>query len=295
MKVSAIIVTRGNVDLSRILDSLPAEWEVLVWNNGAGALEIYASSDDSDSVPRLKPHYERLSNRSDLSVYGRYAAIEYASGDLVYVQDDDCIVSDPQAIVNALPRCDQPYVVWDGQPPTPAVHERTRCVMPRGHPGPHDCYGGSWPGGISFPQDEDALSGEPAVVCNMPPQFRHDFYQEHALVGFGACFHRDAPSRAFNRFWDRGSFEKDLALHLSMPLEPEEFPKAEGFSINIPPPRFFQRTCDIVFTVLTPRVLVDIPVENLPWATGPDRMYREPQHVGERKRMLELALKVRDL
>ena len=38
---------------------------------------------------------------ADLSVYGRYAAIEDARGDLIYVQDDDVIVSDPQAIVDA--------------------------------------------------------------------------------------------------------------------------------------------------------------------------------------------------
>jgi len=35
-----------------------------------------------------------------LSVYGRYAAIEYASHDLIFTCDDDVIVSNPQAIVD---------------------------------------------------------------------------------------------------------------------------------------------------------------------------------------------------
>jgi len=62
--ISAVIVTRGDVDLSPILDSLPFD-DVVVWNN----LE-----------------------REDLAVYGRYAGIAEAKGDLIYVQDDDVII-----------------------------------------------------------------------------------------------------------------------------------------------------------------------------------------------------------
>jgi hypothetical protein len=104
------------------------------------------------------------------------------------------------------------------------------------------------------------------VVCNMPPEFRHDFYTDHALVGFGACFHRDAPERAFKNWpiWPGGDID------------------------------FFHRTCDIVFTALTPRVLVDVPKTNLWWAEDESRMWRQPAHIEERTRMLELVKKVRD-
>lgn len=63
MDVSAVIVTRGNVDLGPILNSLPFA-DVVVWDNSV---------------------------RNDLSVYGRYAGIEETRHDLVYVQDDDAI------------------------------------------------------------------------------------------------------------------------------------------------------------------------------------------------------------
>ena len=86
--VTAIVVTRGDVDMQPVLDSLPVEWEVLVWDNGEKACY-------------REPPPNRYWNGADLSVYGRYAAIEYASHDLIYVQDDDVIVSDPQAIVDA--------------------------------------------------------------------------------------------------------------------------------------------------------------------------------------------------
>lgn len=204
MNVSAIIVTRGDQNLLDVLDSLPQEWERIVWNNGAGTV---------GQIPGT------LHLVPDFSVYGRYAAIEYASHDLIYVQDDDCVVSDPRAIVNAW---------WEAHVP-------------------------------EFPDQVYH------VVCNMPPEFRHGFYEEHALVGFGACFHRDAPERAFRKFW----------------LE------TVGHEV-------FHRTCDVLFTALTPRVLIDVPVRNLPWASGKDRMYRQPGHQAERGRMLELAFRAKD-
>lgn len=221
MNVSAIIVTRGNVPMQRIVDSLPEAWEKLVWVNGDG---LFCREGTSSG---------RLKSVPDLSVYGRYAAIQYASGDLIYAADDDCVVSDPQAIVNA----------WTSMRNTNEYGALPRHTDPQGF-----------------------------VVCNMPPEFRHDFYSDHALVGFGACFHRDAPERAF------GTFLKAVAG------QPEFIGGA----------KWFERTCDIVFTALTPRVLVDVPYENLSWATGEDRMYRQPGHVAERTRMLELVRKVRD-
>jgi hypothetical protein len=216
VNVTAIIVTRGDVDLTPILDSLPVEWERIVWDNGYhGWPHVNHYKDGNDWRPDGVP-----GEVHDLSVYGRYAAIQYASNDLIYVQDDDCVVSDPGRVMWH----------WLNQP------------------------------------------NAQAVVCNMPPQFRYGFYEEHALVGFGAAFHRDAPEEAFSTFWE--------AVTLG-PLGPT------GTD-------FFNRTCDVVFTALTPRVLVDVPYEDLSWATADDRMYRQPQHLGERSKMLELAFRAKD-
>lgn len=244
--VTAIVVTRGDVDLKPVAASLPKAWELLVWNNArATAFEnnhviymkdddvracrvnepVFAAGDDEPAtVLRWSPDGSfAMIPAADFSVYGRYAAIEYATNDLIYVQDDDVIVSDPQAIVDA----------W--------VEHQDAAI------------------------DAEVLDVE-HVVCNMPPEFR-PHYPDSALVGFGACFHRDAPTLAFDRFHE-ASFEFDWL--------------------------FFNRCCDVVFTTLTDRVLVDVPKENREFAEGPDRMYRQPGHVGERTRMLELARMVRD-
>ena len=213
MNVSAIIVTKGDQDLGPIMPSLPVEWEVLVWDNTAEALTIVNGNGERRSHPVV-----------DLHVYGRYAAIFRAASDIIYVQDDDVIVSDPAGVVTAfVERC--PVVgTWSTQ---------------------HIPY---WDG----------------VVCNMPQEFRHDFYEEHSLVGFGAAFHRDAPERAFAQF--RGAYPESA-------VDPEHF----------------RRTADIVFTGLTTRALVDIPKADLPYAHYQDRMWKQPGHQAERVRMLDLV------
>ena len=196
-KVTACIVTRGDHDLD----------------------EIYFSLADAD-IPLIKV-WDNSKRDTDLSVYGRYALVEETDSELIYVQDDDCVLP-PEAIQ---------YMV------------------------------GTYP---SVPRD-----GWP-VLANQPEPFRHEFYSDHCLVGFGAVFHRDAPKRAFDRFEE----ESGDAYVEASPL--------------------FQRTCDIVFTGLTPRVLVDVPYANLPWATDESRMYRQHELVGERFKMLDLVRKVRD-
>jgi hypothetical protein len=64
VNISAIVVTKGGYDLSPVLAPLRCD-EVIVWDN---------------------------SLRPDRKVYGRYLAIAEARNDVVYVQDDDCIV-----------------------------------------------------------------------------------------------------------------------------------------------------------------------------------------------------------
>ena len=201
MNVAACLVTRGDVKLHRILDSLTDEGieEIVVWDN---------------------------SQRQDLGVYGRYAAIAETDAPLILVQDDDCVLP-PESIEE---------IMWTSDS-----------------------------GGSAYGQ----------LVCNMPQRFREQpMYAngDTALVGFGACFHRDLPERAF-RQWDHVAISDD------------------GLNADT---AWFHRTCDVLFTALTPKVLVDVPYENLPWATDESRMYRQNGHTAERKRMLELALKVRD-
>lgn len=239
MNISACLVTRGNVDMTPIVRSLPPDWEVLVWDNGAGELTV-------KETPFGRDPFKVYHGVQDLSVYGRYAAIEYASHDIVYTQDDDVIVSDPQAIVRAL--------VTRECPDCGALDHQS---MTDGSWICHTC------GCVEQLPD--------AVACNMPPEFR-PHYPDSALVGFGAAFHRDAPEEAFSSFWS-GVTEGVI-------------PQVASDDFN--------RTCDVVFTTLTPRVLVDVPKTNLPYAEDADRMYRQATHVGERTRMLELARQVRD-
>jgi hypothetical protein len=229
VKVSAIIVTRGNVDLRPVLDSLPPEWEHVVWSNGGG-WDGEATVAVRDAGRKKVGSFDRCTDvGADLSVYGRYAAIEHASGDVIYVQDDDCVVSDPQAIV----------ADWQAE----------------------------------------TVAGFDGVVCNMPEPWRSQpFYAEHGLVGFGAAFHRDAPKRAFDIF---AGYNAKNAPRTDIELG--SWPEARPW---------FLRTCDVVFTTLTPRVLVDVPHESFDYAWDADRMWRQPDHQSERERMLDLVLQV---
>lgn len=194
------------------------------------------------------------SDVQDVMVYGRYAAISHAQGEFIYVQDDDCVVP-PESIEQIL----QPFR-----------------------------YG--------------ALFDRSGVVANMPADFRHQFYEDHCLVGFGACFHRDLPRKAFDLF------EEESRLTTYLAEEPEFKRGRQGSVIvqsNSPHRKWepgrgwltlesFWRTCDIVFTALTPRVLLDVPYSNQPWAFADDRLWRRADHITERKRMLETVLRVRD-
>lgn len=208
MNVSAVIVTRGDVDLAPVLDSLPRDWEKVVWDN---------------------------SQRENLAVYGRYAALEEdCEHELIYVQDDDCILENPAALVEA----------W-------AV---------------------------------SAWARRDFLVANMPQRFRDTgFYDDHCLVGFGACFPRDLPAKAFSRFlsWQN---PRTLANIWG------EAPGLDGPECM----RLFARTADVVFTALTSQILLDLPYTDREFASAPNRMWRQPEHIAERTRMLELVRQVRD-
>jgi hypothetical protein len=84
----------------------------------------------------------------------------------------------------------------------------------------------------------------------------------------GAIFDRDLPSRAFTRFKN----------HSKHKLTEE----------------VFLRTCDVIFTTLTPFSLVDLPAEPTEWCYAANRMYRQETHTPERTRVLKAARAVRD-
>lgn len=186
MRVAAVIPTRGDQDLTEVIESIPPEWEVVIWDN---------------------------SKREDLAVYGRYAAIELTDAPVIYTQDDDAVL-DPESF-DTLREEYQPGV----------------------------------------------------LTANMPERFRHDFYREHCLVGFGAIFDRDLPKQAFDKFFATSRHGDDDPL--------------------------FLRICDVVFTALTTRHLVDVEHRDLPWASNPERMWKQPDHQSSRSNMLKQALRAR--
>ena len=237
-QATAVLVTRGDVDLTEIrhsLDACESIDEIVIWDNANG---MSRWSDGEQTAFRAA---------EDLAVYGRYAGIAWATNPLIYVQDDDCL-HQPEGITKIIETWD----ARDANDPTALL-----CV---------------------HVDDMLAVSNGEHVVCNMPANFRHSFYQKHALVGFGACFHRDAPARAFGRAkltWREG----------------DSWPPTDLTQLVSPS---FNRTCDIVFTALTPRVLVDVAYQDMPWASAENRMWKQGDHREERGRMLDLVLEVRD-
>lgn len=93
-RVACVIVTRGDTDLTPILDSLPTFPEVVVWNN-----------------------QKRLQNAR---VLGRYLAITETSRPYIYTQDDDAIcpaadlvtVYQGDGLLVNVPPGEHPFVGW---------------------------------------------------------------------------------------------------------------------------------------------------------------------------------------
>jgi hypothetical protein len=199
MNVTAVLVTRGDVSLEAVRASLPFE-NVIVYDNSV---------------------------QPDLAVYGRYQGLLEAPDDVIYVQDDDCLL--PPESIAALVAAYEPGM----------------------------------------------------LVANMPERFRQH-YPDSCLVGFGAIFDKDLPTKAFIRYF---AHEKR-----DIPTFQVNGNHAPSFYV----PATFLRTCDVVFSTLTPRKLLDVPHEDLPWASDANRMWKQSAHYGERQEMLKLARSIRD-
>lgn len=69
-QVTAVLVTMGDVDLGEITHTMPAAYEIVVWNNAT------------------RP--------ADFKVFGRYIAIREATRPVIFFQDDDCVLTPEQ-------------------------------------------------------------------------------------------------------------------------------------------------------------------------------------------------------
>lgn len=103
------------------------------------------------------------------------------------------------------------------------------------------------------------------LVANMP-QSRWADYRDSTLIGWGAVFEPDLAWQAFLRWQDAGEAVDDDR---------------------------FLRCCDVVFSALTPRTVIDLGFSHLPFAHDPDRMHKQPGHKAERDEVLRLARRVR--
>ena len=87
----------------------------------------------------------------------------------------------------------------------------------------------------------------------MAPEFRANYEKEpDKLMGFGSVFEKALIRPTFERFWAQGPMD-----------------------------RVTLREPGRIFTAMNQsRIkLVDVPVRNLPWATGADRLYRQSDHM----------------
>lgn len=93
------------------------------------------------------------------------------------------------------------------------------------------------------------------IVCNMPISLGHRANYENQLdklMGFGSVCERSLIKETFERYWKY------------FPLD-----------------QVCLREADRIFTGLNAErlKLVDVPVRHLEWATAPDRLYRQPDHI----------------
>jgi hypothetical protein len=124
------------------------------------------------------------------------------------------------------------------------------------------------------------------VVCNIPQRFRQR-YRDSGMVGFGAIFDRDLPRQAFNRFYSAQRAFEDVGQSKTWMFSVADHlePVSEAT---------IHRTCDLVFTMLTPMTQVDLPYVELAYGKDETRMWRQPGHFDERDRMRKLCREVRD-
>lgn len=78
-QVCAVLVTRGDVNLDPIRETLPYG-DIVIWDNGA---------------------FAKLKSFGDFRVFGRYMGILETRKSYIYFQDDDCIVRNHEQLIEA--------------------------------------------------------------------------------------------------------------------------------------------------------------------------------------------------
>lgn len=164
--VTACLITRGDVDLAPILETLPYR-RVIVWGPP----------------------------RPELGVYGRYAAIAEAETPYVYTQDDDCVfrrhaelleAAEPGRITAVYGHGNTP----DGYQDMALVHGGA--IIDQGLPAAaFAAYLARWPKDDGFYREADMISGTicPHRHVALPYEIRMEIAQ--------------APNRMCNQPWQR--------------------------------------------------------------------------------------------
>ncbi len=165
--VTACLVTRGDVDMTPILETLPYP-NVIVWGP----------------------------DREELRVYGRYAAMLEASTPVVYTQDDDCVFTGHEELLAAY----EPgrHVAVYGHGDTPDGYEDMALVhggalMDRDLPARAFArYLEHWPMDEGFLREADMINGTltPHVHLDLDYEIRMGIAQR--------------PNRMCNQPWQRG-------------------------------------------------------------------------------------------
>ena len=162
--VTAIIVTRGDVDLTDILATLPYT-ETIVWDNSQ------------------RPENQKC--------YGRFLAMAEATNDLIYLQDDDVVFTEHAALRAAhLPgritaNMPSPWYEAGGYDKEQSVQVGAGSLMERDLPWPaFDAYLTEWPPDDLFLTYCDDVAG---ILC---PSHRVD-------LGYEVLPHASAPGRIY--------------------------------------------------------------------------------------------------
>jgi hypothetical protein len=131
---------------------------------------------------------------------------------------------------------------------------------------------------VIYSQDDDCILsrfaaflreyGPRTIVSNMPVDHvaGGTDYSDSVLIGWGSLFDRDLPFAAFERY--AGHYPVDDEL--------------------------FYRTCDVIFSTLTPHRRIDLGFEHLPHAYAESKMWRQPGNYEERLEVLQRARTVRE-
>lgn len=164
--VSAVLVTRGNVDMAPILETLPYD-DIVVWDNSK------------------RPH--------DLRTFGRYCALSEVKHEIVYFQDDDVLFVDHQRLLDlyepgvVIANMDPPWIKACGY--QDMVMVGAGAVLDRSLPGPifHEYL-------AHYGFDDEFLYESDFVFGTMCKGKQID-------LGYGVREFADAPDRLYRQPW----------------------------------------------------------------------------------------------